>query len=80
MKPSLFTKKGLRGLSSVPASLTAMLEPRYVLEVARLLDQKGDRSAATAEYERFLELWKNADAGLPELEEAKQYLTQSSEE
>jgi tetratricopeptide (TPR) repeat protein len=54
---------------------TAMLEPRYVLEAARLLDEMGEEEAARAEYERFLELWKEADPGLPELEEAERYLS-----
>jgi tetratricopeptide (TPR) repeat protein len=53
---------------------TAFLEPRYVLELARLLDETGRKDAARAEYERFLELWKDADAGLPELKEARAYL------
>jgi tetratricopeptide (TPR) repeat protein len=55
---------------------TAMLEPRYVLALARLLDETGDKEAARAEYERFLELWKNADEGLPELKEARAYVGQ----
>jgi hypothetical protein len=53
---------------------TAMLEPRHVLELARLLDESGDPNGARAEYERFLELWKDADEGLPELAEARKYL------
>jgi tetratricopeptide (TPR) repeat protein/TolB-like protein len=53
---------------------TALLEPRYVLEVARLLDEMGDKEGARAEYERFLELWKDADPELPELDEARRYL------
>ena len=53
---------------------TAMLEPRLVLELARLLDQSGDPNGARTEYQRFLDLWKNADAGLPELKEARAYL------
>jgi hypothetical protein len=53
-----------------------MLEPRYVLALARLLDETGDKEAARAEYERFLELWKNADEGLPELKEAREYVAQ----
>jgi tetratricopeptide (TPR) repeat protein len=53
---------------------TALLEPRYVLELARLLDETGQKDAARTEYERFLELWKNADEGLPELKEARGYL------
>jgi tetratricopeptide (TPR) repeat protein len=50
------------------------LEPRYVLEIARLLDQAGDRRAARQEYQRFLDLWKRADADLPELSEARRAL------
>ena len=53
---------------------TAMLEPRYVLEIARLLDEMGDKEGARTEYERFLELWKDADEGLPELEEARKFV------
>ncbi len=60
--------------SDISSKWTAMLEPRYVLELARLLDASGDPNAARAEYQRFLDLWKNADPGLPELEEARQYL------
>jgi tetratricopeptide (TPR) repeat protein len=50
---------------------TAPLEPRYVLEIARSLERKGDRKAALGEYERFLEFWKDADPELPELNEAR---------
>jgi tetratricopeptide (TPR) repeat protein len=50
---------------------TAMLEPRYVLALARLLEKSGEREAARTEYQRFLDLWKEADAGVPELAEAR---------
>jgi tetratricopeptide (TPR) repeat protein len=50
---------------------TAMLEPRYVLALARLLDKQGDREGARQQARRFLELWKDADAGLSELAEAR---------
>ncbi len=46
-------------------------EPRYVLEIARLLDRSGNSQAALKEYQRFLELWKRADASLPEPNEAR---------
>jgi tetratricopeptide (TPR) repeat protein/predicted Ser/Thr protein kinase len=46
-------------------------EPRYVLEIARLLDRSGNSQAALKEYQRFLEFWKRADPGLPELPEAR---------
>jgi len=52
-------------------------EPRYVLEIARLLEQKGDVAAARVEYQRFVDLWKNADPGLPELAEARKKLASS---
>jgi tetratricopeptide (TPR) repeat protein/tRNA A-37 threonylcarbamoyl transferase component Bud32 len=54
---------------------TAAFEPRYVLQVARLLDQMGRTEEARQEYERFLEYWKDADEGLPELEEARAYVS-----
>jgi tetratricopeptide (TPR) repeat protein/TolB-like protein len=50
----------------------AAFEPRFVLERARTLEQLGDRPAARAEYQRFINLWSHADAGLPEVSEAKQ--------
>jgi tetratricopeptide (TPR) repeat protein len=50
---------------------TTMLEPRYVLEVARLLAQTGDTEAAKKEYQRFLVLWKDADPDIPILLEAQ---------
>jgi tetratricopeptide (TPR) repeat protein len=47
------------------------MEPRHILEVARLLNAEGNRTDARVEYERFLRLWANADSALPELSEAK---------
>jgi hypothetical protein len=49
----------------------AMIEPRHVLELARLLEESGDRAAARREYQLFLDFWNNADAGLPEVAEAR---------
>jgi hypothetical protein len=40
--------------------------------LARLLAKEGDTRGASVEYARFLQLWARADAGLPELVEAKQ--------
>jgi tetratricopeptide (TPR) repeat protein len=56
---------------SAEQKFVGVLEPRYVLELARLLDQEGALEAAREEYQRFLELWKNADPDLPELAEAR---------
>ena len=52
----------------------ALFEPRYVLEIARLLNQKGDKAGARLEYQRFLDFWKHADPDLPELAEARRAL------
>jgi tetratricopeptide (TPR) repeat protein len=52
----------------------AMLEPRYVLELARLLDRTGDKPAALVEYRRALDLFKGADADVPELTEVRRAL------
>ena len=62
---------------NISAKWTAMLEPRFVLELARLLEEAGDTAAARAEYERFLDLWEDADPELPELQEAREYLESS---
>ncbi len=56
------------------AKYTAIFEPQYVLESARLLDQIGQKQAARDEYRRFLDFWKDADPGLSELKEARTYL------
>ncbi|MBI2834887.1 MAG: protein kinase [Acidobacteria bacterium] len=57
--------------SDIGQKWTSVFEPRYVLEIARLLERKGDRSAAQIQYRKFLEFWKNADPNLPELAEAR---------
>ena len=54
-----------------PGGRSAVLEPRHILALARLLDQQRDTAGARIEYERFVKLWANADEGLPEIEEAR---------
>ncbi len=54
---------------------TAVLEPRHVLEMARLLEKDGKKDASREQYRYFLERWKHADEGLPELEEARRRVT-----
>ena len=55
---------------------SAVLEPRHVLALARLLQKQGDSTGAREEYRRFLTLWANADRDLPELQEATKSLQQ----
>ena len=66
-----------RRLTAVGADVrsSAALEPRYILALARLLDEAGDAAGARAEYERFLKLWANADQSLPDLAEARRAQT-----
>jgi tetratricopeptide (TPR) repeat protein len=68
-----------RRLTSVDsANQSAVLEPRHVLALARLLDEGGNADAARAEYERFLKLWTNAEEALPETEEVRRALARLS--
>ena len=45
---------------------------RYQLGIA--YEQSGWNTKAVAEYQKFLDLWQNADDGLPEVEDAKKRL------
>ena len=61
----------------ISSKWTSALEPRYVLQLARLLEEIGDAAGARLEYRRFLDLWKHADPHLPELVEARRKLASS---
>jgi eukaryotic-like serine/threonine-protein kinase len=59
-------------LSSGPdQKWVSVFEPRYVLQIARLLERSQEKQAALKEYERFLDFWKGADSGLLEIAEAR---------
>ncbi len=47
---------------------------RSLLGLARAAAQSGDQTTATATYAKFLEQWKQADEGLAELSEARDFL------
>ena len=57
---------------------TAVLEPRFHLELARLERQEGQHAQAMRHYRDFLALWSDADRDLPEIAEARTYLASIS--
>ncbi len=51
-----------------------LIHPRYHYRLAKLYEQKGWAGKAIEHYDKFLTLWKEADPGITEVEDAKKRL------
>ncbi|MFB0564306.1 MAG: tol-pal system YbgF family protein [Candidatus Aminicenantaceae bacterium] len=51
-----------------------LIHPIYYYWLAKLYEQKDWKANAIEHYEKFLDLWKDADPGIPEVEDGKKRL------
>ena len=57
----------------------SLIHPLYHFRLALLYEQKGWKGKAIEHYEKFLSLWKDADPGIAEVEDARERLARLKE-
>jgi tetratricopeptide (TPR) repeat protein len=60
-----------RLISPDPTKTNALIHPNYYYSLGKLYEEKGIKDKARRHYRRFLELWKDANPGIAEVEDAK---------
>jgi len=57
-----------------------LIHPKFHYRLGKLYEEKGQKGKAIKQYEKFLDLWKDADSGIAEVEDAEQRLARLQKE
>jgi len=68
-------QKALAFPDKAQQSKTCFYQAKMYYHLGRAYEQSGDIAQARTNFERFLELWRDADTGLPEVEQARERLS-----